>query len=112
MTELEAEIKRLYDKHFKKELPPSENLKIALSLFPNPANESVYVEYSLPLETEVSISLIDVSGKTMAEFDKRHLQPAGQHRVSFSVAEFPPGIYFCRITTNYGQTIEKLMITH
>lgn len=75
--------------------------------YPNPASSVVRFNYELSPSNNVSVSIYNLLGQ---EMKSQHLN-GFQGQVSFSVAEFNEGIYFCNLIVN-GQAVktEKFVV--
>lgn len=69
-----------------------------ISLWPNPANEEVYLESTEPLE---ELNIYDSTG--------RLLKTIGSPKNHLSVADYTNGIYFIAIRTEAGVTVKKMV---
>lgn len=86
--------------------------KVGLKVFPNPIVETFTVEFSLFENTNVEISIFDISAKMVKVLYKgRGLQ--GENFFSFNKANLSPGTYFLIINNN-SKTIknEKIIIAN
>jgi hypothetical protein len=83
----------------------------SLSVRPNPLSGQGFVSYDLPQSSRVKIGVYDVSGKLVREL-VNGLSSAGAHMVDFqtSVLRIPPGVYFCRMRTDSGESALKLVL--
>jgi hypothetical protein len=64
-----------------------------VSIFPNPVNENSVVEFYLPSNEQVEITIIDMDGKVIFNTEKPF--PGGNNLYPLSNAEIPEGTYFC-----------------
>jgi len=63
---------------------------------PNPFHRSTVIEYALPTQCDVTLSIYDVTGSLVGKLvDKR--QGAGVFRVQWIAESHADGIYFCRL---------------
>jgi hypothetical protein len=76
---------------------------VAQSIYPNPANSNVFVNYTLNKTENVSISLIDIYGKTIKIVAKQK-----QQSVSYDIdlSNIASGIYFVKLK---GESFTKLI---
>lgn len=83
-----------------------------LQVTPNPANENFEVVYSLKQSGHVTISLMDITGRKVAELAQQQ-QQTGVNRVPFDAAALglDAGVYFCDVETAGLHSSIKLMIT-
>jgi hypothetical protein len=66
--------------------------------FPNPFNPQTKIQYSLPENAKVHLSVYDMIGREVAELVNKE-QPAGFYETSFNGLNLSSGIYFYRIVT-------------
>ncbi len=64
--------------------------------FPNPFNLSTEIQFDLPEDAMVSLTVYDVLGREVARLVQGEL-PAGTHRARFDAGNLPSGVYFYRI---------------
>ncbi|OPL19912.1 MAG: hypothetical protein AVO35_00150 [Candidatus Aegiribacteria sp. MLS_C] len=64
---------------------------------PNPVSGSAVVSVQLPSPGEVSITVTDMAGRTVAEAFTGHL-PEGDHQVPLNMEGHPAGTYILRVT--------------
>jgi photosystem II stability/assembly factor-like uncharacterized protein len=82
--------------------------------YPNPFNPTTTIEYSLPFEADVQLSICDVLGRDVAVFNQRR-KPAGTYSVQWDGRDkrgrqLPSGIYFYRLRANHLELTRKLVI--
>jgi hypothetical protein len=80
-----------------------------LKIRPNPAYGNATVNFNLDSEGEVSISLINILGKTVKEIANQYYIDGG-HRLDFNVSELPQGTYLLLMTFKGERAIKRLMI--
>lgn len=73
----------------------------ALSIYPNPARDEVFVESALPIS---HLKIIDISGRTIAEHQPRI------ERFALDLDGYSSGIYLLQIHTTQGVLVKKLVI--
>lgn len=92
--------------------PVSEALKeIAyVNAYPNPFNESATISYRLGESSNVSMSLYDISGRSI--FTITEMQQPGEHTFHLNTAamQLEKGIYFLRMSTANGSKVLKLAV--
>jgi hypothetical protein len=64
--------------------------------YPNPVRQSTTIEYDLPEETQVTLSVYNVLGQRVATLVNEKMS-AGQHEVSFDASRLSSGMYIYRI---------------
>lgn len=92
---------------------PEEKEEVAsatLRAYPVPLTASVTVEYNLKNAEDVSISLIDMEGRTVSGMLDQQTLAEGPHRDVFSLpAGLPSGIYFISIKKASGDQTVKVL---
>jgi hypothetical protein len=78
-----------------------------LSIFPNPANETVNVSFEQNTNDLIQIELIDATGRIIAQESSLEI---GTNNVSFEVTNLSSGFYTVRLTNSNGSENQKLMI--
>ena len=78
-----------------------------LQVFPNPATDLLNVSFEMGDGSPVSVRILDVTGKLL--YSKQIVSNGGLIEEAVNVAGFANGIYFLRIETSKGTTIEKFV---
>lgn len=76
--------------------------------YPNPWNPTTQIEYALPTECHVHLTLIDLLGKEV-ETVVNEVLPAGFHRAQVRASNLSSGMYVYRLSTG-GNVLSKKMI--
>ncbi len=89
-------------------------VKFSLSQnYPNPFNPSTKINYDLPVDGKVSITLYDISGREISEL-VNEIKTAGYYTVNFNGSNLSSGTYFYRIVSEgNGQSFvstKKMML--
>ncbi len=79
-----------------------------LSFHPNPVHAQGYIEYSLPVDGSVSLSLFNILGQKVRILRKGK-EKAGIHRLRFNKENMSNGVYFIRL--EYESKDSKLIKT-
>jgi hypothetical protein len=78
--------------------------------FPNPFNPSTVIQYQLPKTSNVTITVHDILGRTVATLVNER-KAAGYHQVNFKASNFASGTYFYRIQAGeFVQTKKMLLV--
>ncbi|MDD5088625.1 MAG: S8 family serine peptidase [bacterium] len=77
--------------------------------FPNPFNPTTLIEYGLAHAAEVSLTVYDVLGRTVAVLQDGS-QAAGIYRVAFDARRLGSGVYFYRIKAGGFEQIRKMLL--
>lgn len=85
-----------------------------LNNFPNPFNAYTIINYSLPFDGEVRLSVYDLKGRLIVELD-HSFQQAGDFQVSWESLDksgkaVPAGIYLYRLQVNDVFTTRKMLL--
>ncbi len=80
--------------------------KIDFAMFPNPANNSVWLAFGEPLESTARVSLFSLGGQLVHSEN----MAAGQERLQVELAQLPKGIYAVRVETKDGAGVRKLIV--
>ncbi|MEX1189305.1 MAG: T9SS type A sorting domain-containing protein [Bacteroidia bacterium] len=81
-----------------------------LSVYPNPANQSLTINFELNGASNVAVNLIDLNGK--AVFTKTISGKVLKYQDTISLLDFANGIYTLQISTSNGISSEKVVIAH
>ncbi len=77
--------------------------------YPNPFNSSTIIQFSLPQEQDVTLTLINVLGQEVQQLIRgQHFAP-GTHQVRLDGSGLASGIYFYRLETANQTMIRKLV---
>ncbi|MCA9753993.1 MAG: PKD domain-containing protein, partial [Gemmatimonadetes bacterium] len=80
---------------------------------PNPFTEATRLEYALPTDADVSLTVYDVAGRRVRDLVRR-LQPAGRYAVQWDGRSrdgrpLAPGVYFVRIEAAGEREVRKVL---
>ncbi len=83
------------------------NNKNVVSLYPNPANTELNINFYQPLEGNASIRIVDILGKTVLE--TTNVVHTGYNVVTLKITDLPQGVYYMKLMnsdddTNTSQT--------
>jgi len=77
--------------------------------FPNPFNPTTEIQFTLPVQSQVRLTVYDVLGQEVRTLVNGSLT-SGVHTVSFDAATLPSGIYFYRLEAGSFTNIRKMML--
>jgi hypothetical protein len=77
--------------------------------YPNPFNPSTKINFSLAVDSKVSLKVFDVLGQEVATLINSNLL-AGSHNVDFSAANINSGVYFYRIQAGSFVETKKMVL--
>ncbi len=83
--------------------------------YPNPFNPSVTIEYALPRETRVSLTIYDAAGRRVCSLIENETVEAGRHKITWSGSSdtgssVASGVYFLRLHTPEGTSATKMIL--
>jgi hypothetical protein len=78
--------------------------------YPNPFNPATTIKFTLPQETNVSVTVYDRIGREVRVLEDT-FKSAGTYSVDFDAAGLPSGIYFYRIKTSYRTEVRKMLLS-
>ena len=82
---------------------------LSLLLYPNPANQQLILDITLPGKSEMHTCVVNALGQTVRTFSPESL-PAGEHHRDFDVSSLPVGMYWLRIETNGQMESRRFMV--
>ena len=85
----------------------AQELKLSV---PNPAGSWAPVRFTLPWVAPVSLAVFDLQGRRVAKLLDQDLLPAGAHEVALPAANWPAGVYFCRLEARGAVITRKLVL--
>ena len=82
--------------------------------FPNPFNPSTEIEYSIPIDAAVKLTVYDLLGRELRVFHQGNKR-AGTYKVTWdgkdaSGQELRTGVYFYRLEAGHVQLAKKMML--
>jgi hypothetical protein len=77
--------------------------------YPNPFNPVTTIQYRLKEDTDIRISVFDLSGKHVITLYEG-FQSAGSHEVRFNASELPSGQYLYRLTAGDVSVTRKMIL--
>jgi hypothetical protein len=80
-----------------------------LYTYPNPINVESQINFTLPIETHVSLKIYDVTGR-LVKILVDEIRNAGYHLIKWEVTNVPSGVYFCKFATCEHTKTKKLIL--
>ena len=77
--------------------------------YPNPFNPTTNIEFGLSDDTNINVSVYDISGREMAVLAEGRFRK-GFHNIIWDAADQPSGIYFVSVSTQLETQTQKLML--
>ena len=78
--------------------------------YPNPFNPQTTIEYSLANTSDVTMTVFNSLGQTVAKVVDLKAQPAGQYKAVWNALDRPSGVYFYRIEAGDFVAINKMIL--
>jgi len=82
-----------------------ENASFSFSLFPNPTNGFVTVDYKLNVDTQISVELFNMFGQRVKLIVPQQNQKEGTYSAQISVGDLSAGTYL--VTATSGNQVES-----
>ena len=81
--------------------------------YPNPFNPSTKIDYAIPFDGKVSLTIYDNSGKEVAKLVNNTLT-AGYYTATFDASSFASGVYYYRLslngTSSFSETKRMMLV--
>lgn len=84
-------------------------LPAAISLYPNPASGTININYEAQSDSNISVMLTDMSGRSVLLKTDKLVKP-GTNKLTYSMAGVPVGSYTLRIQSGADVTTTKVMV--
>ena len=76
-------------------------LELSVQSYPSPARQKVTFRISLPVASEVGLSIYDAMGRLRGHI-LQGVRAAGRHDIPWDTSHLPSGVYFYRLQTERG----------
>lgn len=83
---------------------------ITAKVFPNPANDNVYIEMESEPGTQISVELLDITGKMVKPMLPKATTGISKYTLVCPVREIDAGVYILRIKTGARELNSRLVI--
>ncbi|NQT27249.1 T9SS type A sorting domain-containing protein [candidate division KSB1 bacterium] len=83
--------------------------KLAASNYPNPFNPTTTISYTLPVASDVQLTVYDILGNEVMSLVNEN-KNAGVHHVTFDGMKVSSGIYFYRLEAGHNVQTHKMML--
>jgi hypothetical protein len=80
-----------------------------IKLYPNPATQNTTLLFNLKNAEEIKITLFDITGKEMMLIVNEEMQK-GNQQININTSKLSPGIYICKIQSDNGERLMKLVV--
>ena len=77
--------------------------------YPNPFNPSTTIEYTLPKNSSLKLTIFDINGKIVQSIINNQV-PAGTYKYTFDASAYSSGVYFYRLETPDFSDTKKMIL--
>lgn len=77
--------------------------------YPNPFNPTTTIEFQVPIESEVVVTLYDMLGKEVTTL-LREVKSAGYHTLTINATNLTTGVYYYRMTAGDFSQVKKMIV--
>jgi peptidyl-prolyl cis-trans isomerase B (cyclophilin B) len=82
----------------------------SFDIYPNPVTEDATISFDLNGSSRVSITVIDLLGRSIRDLSRSEYLAAGSHQITFHRANLSAGVYFCRLEANGSTSVKRIVI--
>jgi len=97
---------------YSKEVIVNLNIPVVFSLqqnYPNPFNPTTTIEYSVPKDGFVNLTVYNILGQQVADLINKNMN-AGKHQIVFNASKLASGVYYYRLESNSKVLIKKMLL--
>ena len=80
-----------------------------LNIYPNPFNPVTSVNFTLPIESEISLEVYNLQGRMVELLASGNMQP-GQHSITWNADSHSSGVYFVKMIAGDYVDTQKLIL--
>jgi photosystem II stability/assembly factor-like uncharacterized protein len=77
--------------------------------YPNPFNPTTIIQYSIPKDEFVKLTVYDISGKVVTELVSGY-KSAGKYSVEFNAGNYASGTYYYKLEAGEYKNIQKMVL--
>ena len=107
-----AAIEEIGKRYFEDEGLKETEVKIegySLGNYPNPFNPTTTIQYSIPKDEFVKLTVYDITGRVVKELVNGH-KTAGKYSVEFNASSYSSGTYYYKIEAGEYKNIQKMVL--
>ena len=78
-----------------------------LEVYPNPASDKVNIHLNMNQQSDLSIRIVDLKGRTVIYDQKKDVN--GDIKLEYLLNNITPGMYFVYLNTNNGFSVHRLV---
>ena len=83
--------------------------RLVMTSYPNPYNDAVTLDITLPSTQHTSIQLLDIRGRLLVSIHEGVLA-SGHHRLQVQTPDLSSGVYFVRLVQNQESSTRKIVL--
>ncbi|MBZ0265457.1 S8 family serine peptidase [bacterium] len=80
------------------------------SVFPNPFNSTVTIQYEIPETATISMQLYSIEGRLVDTLESSELHIAGKYSINYENSSLSSGIYLLIMSTDSGQKMSQKLL--
>jgi len=80
-----------------------------LSAYPNPFNPSTEIRFTIPIEMDVKVDIVNMQGRHIERLIDAHLLD-GYHHITWNASEHASGVYFVRLNASGEISVQKILL--
>ena len=77
--------------------------------YPNPFNPSTTIDFGVPVDGEINLSIYDVNGRLVEVIESGFIS-AGYHQRAWSASSYPSGVYIIRMSATGFNSTQKIVL--
>jgi hypothetical protein len=77
--------------------------------YPNPFNPSTVIQFTIPVEMDVNVDIVNMQGRLIETLIDKHLLE-GYHNVIWNASGHASGVYFVKLNIGGEISVQKLML--
>lgn len=85
------------------------NIELTLENYPNPFNPTTMVAYSIPVSSEISLTVFNSFGQKIEVLFKRNIK-RGSYSFNYNASHLSTGTYFFQLETEAGSQTQKFVL--
>jgi len=90
---------------------PTKNEVDALTIMPNPANETATIRFNVANSGNVNITIINMLGQEVSRVSSSKVAP-GMQNITLGTSELPSGIYLVNVASGNQNSALKMVVKH
>ena len=80
-----------------------------VSIYPNPFNPTITIDFSLQKKSQVKIDIYDINGLFISTLENSYIEN-GTHRYVWDASSYASGIYLIKLTQNNTQIVRRISL--